>query len=123
MRRKTFKAKRSSEEYVAQVHVVRWLMIQYPDVLFCATLGGVRVGIGLARKLKMQGYQAGIPDLVIYEPRKGYHGLMIEMKKEIGGVVSDSQMCWGRELISRNYKFEICHGEDQAMKVIKEYLE
>jgi VRR-NUC domain. len=75
-----------------------------------------------AANLKRQGVKAGVPDLLLPVARKGYHGLWIEMKR-IGGRISPNQQYWLRNLGEQGYKCEVCYGYDEAVKVIKEYME
>ena len=60
---------------------------------------GARTSISEAKRMKASGYKRGFPDVFIYEPRGGFHGLSIEMKKEKGGVVSKHQKQWKESLI------------------------
>ena len=73
--------------------------------------------------MKRTGYVKGFPDLFIYEPRNSFHGLAIEMKKEKGGSVSSEQKWWQSELRNRNYDSYICKGSEEAIQIIKKYLD
>ena len=73
-------------------------------------------------KLKTEGFKNGVPDLVIPEPNKNYHGLFIEMKKEKGGEVSLTQQCWLDDLNEKGYKAVVCNGFIEAEKVIIDYV-
>ena len=105
-----------------QAIVVRWLQYTHPNVLFCASAGGMFTSPTQAIKMKRTGYVKGFPDLFIYEPRLNYHGLAIEMKRLKGGVVSNEQKEWKERLTERGYKSVICKGADEAIKVLEEYL-
>lgn len=102
--------------------VVKYLRLAYPTALYCASAGGMRTSYLQAIKMKRTGYVKGFPDLFIYEPRGEFHGLAIEMKKEKGGVASPEQKEWQEQLRNRNYCSYICKGNEQAIKVIDEYL-
>lgn len=69
-------------------------------VLFCASLGGRRVSIGLAVKMKRAGYQKGYPDICIEEPRGQWHGMRVEVKFQT--KPSPEQIKWRDELLKRN---------------------
>lgn len=76
-----------------QIHsqVCRYLDLQYPKVIYTSDSSGVRVSIGIAKALKAircKGYK--IPDLIIMHPNKLYHGLIIEIKKDLGQILSKS---------------------------------
>jgi hypothetical protein len=124
-------------EYQEQCIVADYMRKRWPKVLFTATLGGVRVSIGAAVKLKKQGYLKGVPDLLICKPTKeawiytdtgrtiypySYIGLAIEMKVGKGGVVSDDQKRVMAQFEREGWKVLVAHGADEAIKAIEEYL-
>ena len=118
-------------EYQEQCIVAEYMRKRWPDVLFTATLGGVRVSIGAAVKLKKQGYLKGVPDLLIFfrqeDPiQPGVHyvcpGLAIEMKVRKGGVVSPEQKEVMKRLEAQGWQAIVCHGADEAIAKIEEYL-
>jgi hypothetical protein len=102
--------------------VIKYIKIAYSEVLYCASAGGVWTSRTQGIKMKRTGYVKGFPDLFIYEPRKGFHGLAIEMKKEKGGVASPEQKQWQEQLRNRGYSSYICKGSEEAIKVIDEYF-
>jgi len=118
-------------EFNLQCQVISWIKYQYPNIKFCASLGGVRVGIGLATKLKRMGYCKGFPDLMICKP-KGYKsnklvweycGLFIEFKAPNKKPdVSPEQTEWINYLLSEGYTTSVCNDYDEAIKIIKDYL-
>jgi hypothetical protein len=67
--------------------VCRYIALQYPNAIFFHDLSGERMPIGLAVKLKKLKSSRAIPDLHILEPRHGFNGLMIELKREGERVV------------------------------------
>lgn len=109
-------------EFVEQCHVVRWLSAFHPTALYTASCAGMRTSIGVARKMKASGAKAGVPDLMIFEQRRGYAGLFIEMKREHGGTVSPEQKEWLEYLNERWYMAVVCRGYNDAIKVIGDYL-
>ena len=126
--KKTFK-KSSTKRKIApeseanqQEIVIKYLRLAYPNVLYCASAGGMRTSYLQAIKMKRTGYVKGFPDLFIYEPNQDYHGLAIEMKKEKGGVASPEQKDWQKQLRNRGYASYICKGNEEAIKVIDEYF-
>ncbi len=54
--------------------------------------------------------------------RNGYHGLYIELKRQKGGTVSETQKSWITALAEQGYKAVVCRGADEAIGTIKEYL-
>ena len=126
--KKTFK-KSSTKRKIApeseanqQEIVIKYLRLAYPNVLYCASAGGMRTSYLQAIKMKRTGYVKGFPDLFIYEPNQDYHGLAIEMKKEKGGVASPEQKDWQEQLRNRGYASYICKGNEEAINVIDEYF-
>jgi hypothetical protein len=110
-------------EQVAVFEWRRWQQIRQPELrLLFATLNGVRVSIGLARKMKAAGMTSGVPDLVLPIARDEYFGLFIEMKRTKGGTLSSEQedwMCW---LLNENYLVKVARGAKEAIKIIDQYL-
>jgi len=116
------KSKNSQPEYHLQVAICNYLAIKYSKVFFNGSAGGMRTFYSVAKKMKATGYQAGFPDLFIYEPRKGYHGLAIELKVK-GNYASQKQKSILGKLNDKGYKAQVCTGFDHAVEVIDEYLE
>lgn len=80
-----------------------------------------------ARKLKMEGVKAGVPDVFLPLPKNGYHGLYLEMKRQnLGyksrGVVSASQKEYLNHLEQMGYKCAVANGFDEAKAIIEAYL-
>lgn len=76
-----------------QIHaqVCKYIDFKYPKVIYTSDSSGVRVSIGMAKALKAircKGYK--IPDLIIMHPNRLYHGLIIEIKKDAGQILSKS---------------------------------
>ncbi len=72
------------EEYQLQKAAVKYLRAQYPNVLFLSdTIAAVKLTMPQAARnkaIQCEGFKC--PDLLILEPRGGYHGLFIELKTE-----------------------------------------
>jgi hypothetical protein len=91
------------------------------SLMFAVPNGGAR-NIIVAKKLKDEGVKRGVPDLMLAAPRRGYHGLFIEMKKVKGGRVSPEQTEWKTKLQAQGYRVEVCAGFEAAKETILEYL-
>jgi hypothetical protein len=109
-------------EEIEQKIVIQYLNFAHPNVLYCASAGGMRTSMRQAIKMKQMGYIAGFPDLFIYEQRKGFAGIAIEMKRVSGGVASPEQKQWKSHLLLNGYAAYICKGADEAIKIIDEYF-
>ena len=66
--------------------------------------------------------KAGVPDIFLPVASGIYHGLFIEMKRAKGGTVSEAQNEWITRLIRQGYAVLVCHGADEAICMIREYL-
>jgi len=113
------------KEYDDQVEVFNWLRtctLDGADMAF-GTLNGIRLPIGLAVKAKKAGNKQGVPDILIDVPRKGFHGLRIELKREKGGTVSQEQQDWHFRLKQEGYMIVVAKGAREAIAAIKEYLD
>jgi len=105
-----------------QVEFVSWLEVDHPDVAFYAVPNGGKRNKKTAADLKRQGVKAGVPDLIICEPRGQYHGLYIEMKRTVGGDLSDKQREWMDKLGARGYCCMVAEGADEAKKKFLAYM-
>lgn len=88
-------------------------------------------------KLKEMGTKAGFPDLFLFVPMCGYHGLFIELKrpkknkyielianhvKPVGSEAEDSQVDIISDLNSQGYLAVVAYGYDAATEFIRDYL-
>jgi transposase len=70
-------------EKILHTQVCQYLDLQYPDVIYTSDMSGMRVSIGLRVEMKRKRCKKYvIPDLLILHPKKGYHGLLIEIKAD-----------------------------------------
>lgn len=68
------------------------------------------------------GYEKGMPDLAIFEPRGAFHGLFVELKRTRGGTVSVDQRIMMARLRDRGYQVAVCKGATEAIDTITAYL-
>ena len=92
------------------------------DLLFAIPNGGSRRPAE-ARNLKLSGVKPGVPDMFLPVSSGRYHGLWIELKRTKGGTIRPDQMKWIVALGLRGFATYICHGADEAIKIIENYLE
>lgn len=120
-------------EHDMQVRCVNWFADCFPEYepYFWATPNGGYRSAKTAKAMKAEGQKAGVPDLFLAYPAKGYHGLFIEMKKsEVGkkggivgkGKTSDAQEARMAALTEVGYLCVVCYTEDQFKDTIKHYL-
>ena len=87
-----------------------------------STLNGVRLTIGQATKAKRSGNKKGVPDIWLPVKRGKFSGLVIELKREIGGVVLKEQKEWLAFLNKQGYNAVVCRGFMAAITEIQNYL-
>lgn len=122
------------KEESLQIAVAKYLKLKYPRVIFHSDFAsGCKLTIGQAMKNKSMQCGKSYPDMFIAEPRKGYCGLYLELKKDRSEVYLkdgsysqkqhiQEQLAMLGQLRQRNYKAEFACGIDEAMKIIDEYL-
>lgn len=106
--------------------VMRWATGQlgnWPELslLHHVPNGGAR-SKRTAALLKRMGVKPGVPDLCLPVARGGHHGLYVEMKRLDGGRVSSEQRAWLAALHNGGYCVAVCHGHEQAICVLRDYL-
>ncbi|STZ55560.1 VRR-NUC domain [Moraxella lacunata] len=110
----------------------KWANGKLADYLHHSPNGGKR-HITTATRFKAMGTKAGFPDLFLFIPHGGYHGLFIELKTPKGktkdgktrqaGKVSDLQKAMIDRLNAQGYKAVVAYGANNAIDEIKSYLE
>jgi len=120
-------------EEAEQIAICDYLRKYYPLVIFSSDHSGIRVGQGLANKVKRLHSENGIPDLSIDEPRGGYFGLKIEMKatgvspfRKSGMLRNDEHLRKQWKMLMRldnkGYFSGFCTGFEEAKEVINWYM-
>jgi hypothetical protein len=110
------------EDQIALIEWFDWWAT--PDLkgrLFAVPNGGLRNKV-VAAKLKRQGVRTGVPDLMLLTPRHGFAGLVIEMKREVGGRMTADQADWLDWLAQQNYMTVVCKGFQPAVDTVVDYL-
>jgi len=72
-------------------------------------------------KLKMEGVQAGVPDLHLPIARGGYFGLWLELKAK-KGTLQDNQVDWLRFLDSQGYLVDVHWTAESAFQLLARYM-
>jgi hypothetical protein len=109
-----------------QMVIIEWAHLQsgqHPELmLLFGTMNGIRLTIGAAKKAKALGMNKGCPDLWLPVPRKGFHGLVIELK-DGDNKLTPEQVDWLDALNYYGYNASCCWGAGDAIQCISEYLE
>ena len=112
-------------EDLEQATLIQWCNLQsckYSELklIFAIPNGGYR-NKAEARKLKATGTKSGVPDLFLPVPRSQKYGLFIEMK--VGrNKCTDNQKKWIRALMEQGYEVKVCYSCEEAIQIIKKYL-
>jgi hypothetical protein len=120
---KTNKQRKPSRhlESKLQQSCVTWFRLQYPKyILFAIPNGGKRSKVE-AKIMNGEGVLAGVADLFLMCPRKGYCGLFIEMKYG-EGKQSDNQELFEINAEAFGYKYVIADSFDRFRIEINNYL-
>ena len=118
-------------EHVEQVLFFQRVSLDWrtKDLLITAVPnGGLRNPI-VAKKLKAEGVQKGVPDILCFAHGKGSqgqpcHGLAIEMKapnKRKPSAISPEQRAWLAGLIEEGWAAYVCYSAEEAWEVLANY--
>lgn len=88
--------------------------------VFAVPNGGQRHP-AVAAKLKAEGVQRGVPDVLCLVACQGYHGLALELKTPVG-TVAPEQRAWHDRLRAAGYRVEVCRGWAAAWAMLCDYL-
>lgn len=73
-------------------------------------------------RMQRLGMKKGFPDLFFPTPCNGYHGLLIEMKRDKKARITAEQKGWLSYLSIQGYRAIACHGANEAIAEIKKYF-
>ena len=108
-----------------QMALIQWLKFdekKYPELKYLYAIpNDIRTTPQRAMRAKKMGMRAGVPDLCLPVPRRGCHGLYIEMKSKKGRL-STAQKDFLGFVGSAGYKIMVCYSAEQARKAILDYL-
>ena len=123
---------RNDPEYIMCKQIATYLSYQYPKIIYHWDYAGLNLSKAQTGRMKAIQGQKGWPDLFITEPKKGFHGLFIEIKAQ--GVklrklntdyASDHIKEQGEMLSKLSDKGYIAYfaiGFDEAKNIIDGYL-
>ena len=116
---------KSGSEQSHQKAIFCWAALnfnKYPQLKFMYHIpnGGFR-NVREAANLKAAGVRAGVPDIHLPAKCGQYGGLFIELKVKVGKT-SPEQDIWLAYLNSNGYYATVCHGWQEAVSVIENYL-
>lgn len=123
-KRKVVIRKPRVSEHVEQVSLMQWVRAMQPRfpllrLLYAVPNGGHR-HITVAAKLKAEGQKAGVSDLAWPIPRRGFHGLYLEMKA-MDGVLSEAQKDFLYAVADQGYCAAVAKGAKHAQHILEWY--
>lgn len=112
-------------EHFEQRALIDWARImqsRFPALrlLYAVPNGGLRKR-GVAGKLKAEGAQSGVPDLVLPHAARGFHGLYLEMKAT-DGRLTDLQKEFLANVAKEGYCAAVAFGAEQGIDLLKWYI-
>ena len=132
--------KKSTPEHDEQVALFYWAELNSNKIpslkLLMAIPNGASYGGGggrwnIAKRMKDEGVKKGVPDIFLPVPMTYLNegqvvgmkaGLWIEMKAG-KNKTSPDQDWWIGKLRDMGYRVEVCYSAEDAIKIIKEYLD
>ena len=98
------------------------MKLSYPNILFCASAGGMRTSMSQAVKMKSSGYVKGFPDMQICKVNSQYAGLFLEIKADKTCYPSKEQKQWVADLNEEGYYAKVVKGLEECMDVLDWYM-
>lgn len=123
-----------NKEKDLQKIICEYLKKVYPNVIYRVDFAaGMRMSIGQAMQMKRLQCTRAYPDIFIAEPRGGYAGLFIELKRDLrcvekkdGSIKNDKHIIEQQEVLrklnEKGYKAIFTFGYTNTIARINEYL-
>ncbi len=98
------------------------MLLYHPEawVIFAVPNGGLR-NKKTASILKHEGVKAGVWDVFVPIPAKGYHGMFVEMKFG-SNKLTKAQVEFGQAVVEKGYYCQVAYSAHEAYKKIIDYL-
>lgn len=109
-------------EYQEQVALMKWVATQplLRELFIHIPNEGKRSPIAGAH-LKRMGMRKGVSDNFLALPRKGYHGLWMELKRLKGAKETPEQKDWINKMLELNYAAHFAYGWENARDILLQY--
>lgn len=104
-------------EHAEQCAVASWLRRR--KIWFFAVPNGAKMGAAEAAKMKREGLESGVPDLLIVDRGRR---LALEMKARESGTASPDQKRWLDHLAAEGWTVAIKHGAKEAIAWLRAEL-
>ena len=114
------------EEDQLQVECMKYIRLQYPySVSFHVRNEGIRgtpqQRMAYGAKSKRMGVLSGVSDIIILEPNKHFHGLLIEIKAK-KGIVSPTQKLFLARTSEKGYSVHVSRTFDEVKLIVDKYM-
>lgn len=98
------RAKPKKKEENMQISLSRYIKNTYPDAMFCCDIGsGLKLTMRQAVNAKKMRSSRGMPDIpIIYEARRGWAGLVLELKSEYGEIYKEDGSLKKKKTVVKN---------------------
>lgn len=119
------------KESSIHVQLCNYVRLKYPDAIFTSESSGIRLTIGQAKKAKLLRSSDKLPDFWLAEPRGGFHGLFLELKRESvylkdGSLKNDKHIQGQHQILLRlwgkGYWANFAIGLDDAIDMVNFYM-
>lgn len=114
-------------ERMLQESCVTWFRFQHPTIPIVSSVNGTELSgtkeqrIIKWKALEREGAVAGAPDLFVFFPAGGYHGLCVEMKFK-DGKQGPKQKEFQAKVEPMGYKYIVIRSLDQFQEEVNNYL-
>jgi hypothetical protein len=111
-------------EQQEQCAFASWFRVQYPQHAKLMNIVSIGENVGARRMsmLKRMGLSPGYPDIMIFLPRDGFHGMLIELKTSKGRL-QKNQVEIHEILKAQGYFVVTCYGWGDAVEATKRYID
>jgi RNase adaptor protein for sRNA GlmZ degradation len=116
------KRKFTKEEDYIHFECIQLLKNEFPSVRWVSNiLDGARLGMLVRKHTKGMRNEPGTSDILILEPIKNEHGMVLEVKT-ITGVLSKEQKQFLQDMWAKGYRAKVGYGLEECFQLIREYL-
>lgn len=124
---------RVQHEWNEQLAFCKYLKKNYPDIEYRSDMSsGTKKDANMQNISNILQSGSGFPDTQIYEPRKGYVGIMIELKRvDSGAILKDGSLSSAEHIQNQHRKHErlrqrgwsvhFAEGSEEAIRIFENY--
>jgi len=113
--------KKNPTEFEEQAKLAEYLDMQ--GYCWCHVPNGGNRDAKTGAKMKKQGVKPGVPDVLIFDHVGICNGVAIELKRQKGGKLRETQVEWLDKLDARGWYTTVCRGADEAIDWLESRFE